>query len=396
MRVEQQLEIIRDTTIESVDLKLASREEVRHPFDRQLILFFDYLDSAIRIGDYSKMEPILKMWCEAQTESVPFDSAEDLAALLDVILNSILESSRKIHPSEDILDLIGQLLPVFSYSHRYINSLIRLKMVEEADEAKQLIDERLVRLERSKTNFISIAAHELRTPLTIIEGYTSILHEAIQKKAPPDQYDSLLNGIETGSLRLREIINNMIDITMMENGILSLNIQPIWLYQIIGIVSDRIQPVLNDRKQVLEINRFDGDNELNLGDGERLCQVLNNILLNAVKFTPDGGKITIDGRKLPGFVELMVTDSGIGINPEDLMTVFDTFTQVDESALHSSGKVKFKGGGPGLGLSIAKGIIEAHGGSIWVESQGRDEGLCPGSTFHILLPQRNDTHFKIS
>jgi len=113
------------------------------------------------------------------------------------------------------------------------------------------------------------------------------------------------------------------------------------------------------------------------------------VVVNAIKFTPDEGTITIDGRVLPGFIETTISDTGIGISVEDQATIFEKFEQVGEISLHSSGKTKFKGGGPGLGLAIARGIIDAHGGAIWVESPGFDEEKCPGSTFHILLPLRS-------
>jgi signal transduction histidine kinase len=115
------------------------------------------------------------------------------------------------------------------------------------------------------------------------------------------------------------------------------------------------------------------------------------VINNAIKFTPDGGSITIDGRSLPGFIEVIVTDNGIGISPENQTVIFEKFGQLGRVDLHSSGKTKFKGGGPGLGLPIARGILETHGGSIWVESEGFDEKKCPGSTFHILIPSRTES-----
>jgi len=114
------------------------------------------------------------------------------------------------------------------------------------------------------------------------------------------------------------------------------------------------------------------------------------VLTNAIKYTPDGGKIAISGRLLPGFIEVTFKDTGIGISVEDQRTIFEKFNQLGEVALHSSGKTKFMGGGPGLGLPITRGIIEAHGGTIWVESEGCDEETCPGSSFHILLPDRSE------
>jgi signal transduction histidine kinase len=125
-------------------------------------------------------------------------------------------------------------------------------------------------------------------------------------------------------------------------------------------------------------------------DGERLYQALRNVILNAIKFTPDGGQIVVDGRRLPGFNEITVADTGIGIDPEYHTLIFEKFGRLGRASLHSSGKTKFKGGGPGLGLPITKGIIEAHGGAIWVESEGYDEQRHPGTTFHILLPVRRE------
>ena len=93
---------------------------------------------------------------------------------------------------------------------------------------------------------------------------------------------------------------------------------------------------------------------------------------------------------LPGFFEILISDTGIGIDPEYLSLIFEKFVRLGASALHSSGKTKYKGGGPGLGLHIARGIIESHGGTIWVESPGYDEVKCPGSTFHILIPARTE------
>lgn len=129
---------------------------------------------------------------------------------------------------------------------------------------------------------------------------------------------------------------------------------------------------------------------MTFGDNERLYQAFRNLVSNAIKYTPDGGRISVDGRKLPGFIEVTIRDTGIGIDPDDHIRIFEKFGRTGNASLHSSGKTKFKGGGPGLGLSITKGIIEAHGGAIWVESEGYDETNCPGAIFHVLLPLRKE------
>ena len=188
---------------------------------------------------------------------------------------------------------------------------------------------------------------------------------------------------------LHVLVDDMVDISMIDNNLMALNFQPVWLNRSLNLLKADFQETLVRRKQNLEIRPFHGAEELIFADPERLYQAIKNIISNAIKYTPDGGSISIDGRMMPGFVELTVTDSGIGISPENQDTIFEKFGQLGDVSLHSSGKTKFKGGGPGLGLPIAKGIIEAHGGTIWVESEGYDEVRCPGATFHILLPLRS-------
>jgi signal transduction histidine kinase len=145
------------------------------------------------------------------------------------------------------------------------------------------------------------------------------------------------------------------------------------------------------RKLVIDIKDFDGSKQWLYVDPARMMQAIRNVINNAIKYTPDGGTITIDGRTKQGFIEVTIADTGIGISNDNQTVIFEKFGQLGRVDLHSSGKTKFKGGGPGLGLPIARGILEAHGGSIWVESPGYDEKSCPGSTFHILIPARAES-----
>jgi len=145
------------------------------------------------------------------------------------------------------------------------------------------------------------------------------------------------------------------------------------------------------------------------GDQTRLMQLLSNILGNAIKFTPDGGTVSVattlkqvdrnmpppglDGsaglnidRNQQQFIEIVISDTGIGIDKDDQRRIFDKFYEAGNIEEHSSGKVAFKARGAGLGLSISKGVIDMHGGQLWVESPGYDPQTCPGSSFIILLP----------
>jgi signal transduction histidine kinase len=156
------------------------------------------------------------------------------------------------------------------------------------------------------------------------------------------------------------------------------------------VLAQEVDKSIKEREQLLEIREFPGCDEMIFADSERLYQAFRNIITNAIKYTPDKGAIIVDGRKLAGFVEVTIEDTGIGIDPEDHQIIFQKFGRLGSVALHSSSKTKFKGGGPGLGLPITKGILEAHGGTIWVESERYDEEELPGAKFHILLPLQTE------
>ncbi len=252
----------------------------------------------------------------------------------------------------------------------------------------------LRRLEQSKSDFISIAAHELKTPLTLIEGYANMLMMEIPEDVRA-KTDILLGGIANGTERLREIIEGMIDVSMIDTQVLDISFQPVSLRQITSVVVRELATVLRIRQLDIGVEGFPEDGALTYGDPTRLHQAFSHVLGNAIKYTPDGGHIRIrntfiepaesqDG--LRGYLDIAVSDTGIGIASENLERIFDKFAGLGSVALHSTSKYKFKGGGPGLGLTIARGFIEAHGGKIWAESEGCDEETCPGSTFHIYMP----------
>jgi signal transduction histidine kinase len=125
------------------------------------------------------------------------------------------------------------------------------------------------------------------------------------------------------------------------------------------------------------------------GDPRRLHQAIGNIIGNAIKYTPNGGTVHIDAENVDDVVHLWVQDSGVGIPKEELPHIFERFYVLEDTSFHSSSKTAFKGGGLGLGLTVSRGIIEAHDGRVWAESPGQDESELPGSTFHILLPIGN-------
>jgi signal transduction histidine kinase len=249
-------------------------------------------------------------------------------------------------------------------------------------------------LEKSKNSFISVAAHELRTPLTILEGYANMLR--VEIPADMERVNLLLDGFENGTRRLREIINDMVDVVMIDMQSLSISYQLFSVEKVIRMAASNLETAFTDRNVTLVMDDA-GDPTRIYGDANRLLQAFTKVLVNGLKYTPDGGQVTVrrelvrqseTSHDIKGYVDVIISDTGIGIDAEDVESIFGKFVVGTDIALHSSGKTKFKGGGPGLGLPIARGIIEAHGGRIWVESPGANEQTYPGSTFHIELPIR--------
>ena len=267
--------------------------------------------------------------------------------------------------------------------------------VHDQERMLEKTRDQLRQLEHNKSNFIKIAAHELKTPLTLIDGYANMLMTEIPEHARP-RTDILLGGIANGTRRLGEIIAGMIDVSMIDTQLLDVTFQPLYVRQLVKTVVEELETVLRIRQIELTVDPFPQDGTPTYGDSERLYQAIYNVVGNAIKFTPDNGRIHIRnsvvkaGENSPGevssFMEVQVSDTGIGIAPENLDHVFDKLVGLGSVALHSTGKYTFKGGGPGLGLAISRGILEAHGGAIWATSPGYDEIRCPGSTFHLLVP----------
>jgi signal transduction histidine kinase len=389
MGIIESLKQIRSTWLTKISHQMARGEGVRESFLGELNQFYDLLLQAIESGDPTWMDTLLDGWVEARTQTDLQNRDTSLAPILESIWLKSFEIAREELAKQDALDLIGALMPLYTHSLEYTMRKESRQYIEFVSGELEKAKNKLEKLDKSKSDFISIAAHELKTPLTLIEGYAAMLKER-QEVQRASQSDIYLKGLDNGTRRLREIIDDMIDVSMIDNSLLSLNFQPLWLNRLFKVLKNEFHQIIEERNLTFSIQSFPGSDEMTFGDSERLYQAFRNLVANAIKFTPDGGKIVIDGRKLPGFVEVTFQDNGIGIDPQDHDRIFEKFGRIGSVSLHSSGKTKFKGGGPGLGLPITKGIIEAHGGAIWVESPGYDETNCPGTIFHLLLPIRKE------
>ena len=364
---------------------------MRTNFVKELEQFFTLLEQAVATGDPAWMDSILADWTSSPTQSDLEQGKNNVSLLLGKMIRVTNDVARENLKEHQALDLLTELTPIYIY---VLDKAARLEMeTRVAYMSKELVrvQQQLEKLDRSKSNFISVAAHELKTPLTLIEGYTTMMRDMIDASGQT-QFDGLLVGMNKGVNRLHEIINDMIDVSLIDNNLLSLNFQQVTLTHILSLLKNETSDIVEERKQKLEIRKFPGTELWIYADPERLYQALNNVLTNAMKYTTDHGKISVDGRTLPGFIEIIVKDTGIGVAPENHAAIFEKFAQLGRPNLHSSGKTKFKGGGPGLGLPITRGIIESNGGTIWVESDGYDEKNFPGSTFHILIPIRTEAN----
>jgi signal transduction histidine kinase len=250
----------------------------------------------------------------------------------------------------------------------------------------------LEQMDRAKMRFIHVAAHELRTPLTLVQGYAQMIQIKSKENEDLAKYSSELRE---GSRRMVEIIDNMLDVSRIDTNQLEMMLSDMEIQPVIEKVRNVFQQALGERKISLTTTGL-ADLPVLCGDKDLLYKVFYHVIGNAIKYTPDGGSITVSGQLIEGYtqseIEITVQDTGIGIDSENQELVFEKFYQTGEVLLHSSGKTKFKGGGPGLGLAIARGIVHAHRGRIWLESPGHDEATFPGTTAFVRLPINGPNH----
>jgi PAS domain S-box-containing protein len=231
-----------------------------------------------------------------------------------------------------------------------------------------------------KDEFLAILSHELRTPLTSILGWSKLLadgnlDDAASKRA--------LETIVRNARAQRQLIDDLLDISRIITGKLRLDVRPVELAQIIESVVDGVRPAADARNIHLQTT-LDSLTSPISGDPDRLQQIIWNLLINAIKFTPKGGRVQLRFERIESHVEIIISDTGQGISPELLPHIFDRFRQFDSSSTR-------RHSGLGLGLSIVRQLVELHGGTVEAESAGEGEG----TTFKVILPMIS-VHRKLS
>jgi signal transduction histidine kinase len=382
------LEQHRDTLIQAAVVELSQDEALRSQVVGSVEAFFSALIQAAELGEPAPIEGVLTKWVASRSAPTEDEPTGGIVPALALFKRVTWEQIQRLAKPNETVSLLTATDTI------YTEALIHLSRLEAnallADMRRQLAEAQayVKQLDKRKSDFVAVAAHELKTPLTVIEGYNDMLRLTLQSSGA--HTGLLLEGMGNGVKRLHEIIQDMIDVSLISLDALTLNWQPVRFPSLLDALENHISDVLGQRQVELVIDRASLPQQPTYADPQRLLQVFLKVVSNAIKYTPDGGRVSVAARELPGFTDVMIEDTGIGIDPSNIAHIFDVFSSQAELSLHSSGKTKFKGAGPGLGLAIAKGIVEAHGGNIWAVSPGYDEQNCPGSTFHVMIPMRVD------
>ena len=286
------------------------------------------------------------------------------------------DDARRVEPNEPSQppDEVGRLRACVRRLERELAEErgANARLTAERTEELQRAYHRLKELDRLKNSFMSAVSHELRTPLATIQGFAEFLEDEVGGPLSPDQHEFVAR-IQDGTRRLRGMVEDLLDFAQLNAGTLALVQQEIDLVPTIEEVVGVIEPqVLAGGLDLVAV--VPGAPLVVWADAGRIRQVLLNLLNNAVKFTPSGGCIRVLANQQGQEARIAVQDTGIGIPPEHLSQMFQKFYQVDNSFTRTAG-------GTGLGLSLSKALVEAHGGRMGVESQ-----VNHGSTFWFTLP----------
>jgi signal transduction histidine kinase len=315
--------------------------------------------------------------------------------LIGILACGSKPANRLYHRNDiELLSVIGQQVGTALRSARLIDDLQHLnETMRSLNRRLERAKQDLEKLDAVKTDFITIASHELRTPLAQVRGYTDIIDSLNDGGAlQTENTRQMVNNLRKSTERMEELISAMLDVSQLDVNAMDLRFVRTSPETITRLALDPLRDAAAQRNITIERAEFTGLPHIE-ADLQRMVQALRNLVLNAIKFTPDGGHITISAEleqnpatKSGDAVLFRIQDTGVGIDKKDIEFIFNKFYRGFDTQLHSTGLYKFMGAGPGLGLTIAKGIIEGHGGKIWAESPGHNMQTFPGTTFFVRLP----------
>lgn len=320
---------------------------------------FPQTSYSINETDYAKTDEIIKKYKIKASYSKLIKSGEEYNDALCVLYqtNPILTNQDKL-----VLFLISDAIEIEKR---------RWEVQQHLEEQNKMLSE----INKLKTDLLSRTSHELKTPLISIKGFTELLLN-LHKSKLDTEVISILEEIKEGSKRLENYINSIVESSQLDQGLLNLNASKNDLAPLIKQCVDQLKGTAELRKQKIDVNVE--KKLISTFDKDRIYEVLSNLLINAIKYTPLNGHIEINTNKKDKFYIISVKDNGIGITESEQKQLFKQFGKIERYGQGWDVGIE----GTGLGLYISKEIVELHGGKIWVESEGRNKG----ATFNFSLP----------
>lgn len=346
------------------------RAEVIDPAFQALQVELHPLREAINMESRRQVERAQDLAAGATTTVL---TALAIALLLAILLSGLLTRTllRPIHELRGAMAVVAE----GDFDPEVRVSPDRPDELGDLARSFERMTEQLAELDRLKAEFISIASHELKTPLSVIRGYVSLLLEGIYGNVAEPQRKPLESVIEQTD-RLGRLVQQLLEISRFEAGGGRIELRPVDLHELLAGLASSFEVLAIQNQIDFRLETTENLPDTVVGDPERLNEVVGNLLSNAFKFTPRGGKIRLRAGAGNGEVMIEVADTGIGVPADKLPRIFEKFYQIENEAQPRSV-------GSGLGLAIAREIVEAHGGTIAAESQ-----LGRGTTFRVVLPQQ--------
>lgn len=292
-----------------------------------------------------------------------------LGATLVAVILSLIISRRIVNPTKKIIDATKEIA-AGDYSKR-----VEINSGDEIGElgiALNRMAESLEKIETMRRELVSNVSHELATPLTNISGYLEALHDKVIAGEEPTR--KTLELLQEEAQRLTSMVTDLRELSAIESSSSKLNLESVNLNELLYKITYEFKPRF--RKKGINFNaKTPSDLPEVKADKHRLDQIIVNLLTNAIQYTPDGGKVEVTAKAINGFIQLEISDTGIGISPKDIPHIFERFYRGDKSRSRETG-------GTGIGLAIVKEIVQSHGGEISVKSE---EGR--GTTFTFTIPK---------
>lgn len=318
------------------------------------------------MGNGQGMNSFFQNFRASVTESLAIATT---ASVIAALLVSLFISRRIVAPVQT-LNTASQHIADGQYNKR-VDVTGSDELAQLATSFNQMASQ-LEEVENKRRQLIGDVTHELRTPLTSIKGYMEGLVDGVLP-ATPETYDQIHNEAS----RLARLVDDLQELSRVEANAFSLDIRSTDFSPLVATIIKRLSPQATKKRITLRSN-LPANLQHVLADEDRITQVLTNLVANALQYTPEDGTVTISATQKDDEVIVSIKDSGIGIPPEHLANLFTRFYRVDKSRSRNAG------GGSGIGLTIARHLVEAHGGRIWVESEGEGKG----STFSFSLKRR--------